>query len=94
MDQNLMEGNDFWIVYQNHFDEIEKMNDREASRDRFWPVRSDDPSQAFYGFRNCIVIKTIKIFSKSKTRSGGGCDRKSIGCDGFGNGKFSPGPSP
>ena len=39
MDQNSMVGNDFWIVDQNHFVEIEKMNDREASRDRFWPVR-------------------------------------------------------
>ena len=57
-----MEGNDFWIVDQNHFDEIEKMNDREASRDRFWPVRSDVPNQAFYGFRNFIVIKTITTF--------------------------------
>ena len=45
MDQNSMVGNDFWIVDQNHFVEIEKMNDREASRDR--PVRSDDPNQAF-----------------------------------------------
>ena len=35
MDQNLMEGNDFWTVDQNHFDEISKMNDREASQDRF-----------------------------------------------------------
>lgn len=38
MDLNLMEGNDFWTVDQNHFDEISKMNDREASRDRFWIV--------------------------------------------------------
>ena len=95
MDLNLMEGNDFWIVDQNHFDEIEKMNDREASRDRFWPVRWDVPNQAFYGFWKCPRgRKTIKSFWNYKIRSGGGCDRKSIGCDGFGNGKFSPGPSP
>ena len=35
MGLNLMEGNDFWTVDQNHFDEISKMNDREASQDRF-----------------------------------------------------------
>ena len=54
MDQNSMEENDFWIVDQNHFDEIEKMNDREASRDHFWPVRWDDPNQAF--------LRIIKLF--------------------------------